>query len=60
MENKKMVAGIFTLLGLGIVVSLIIASNKNNGRGKSFLKKSKRLASDLKGKFVEFVDQLSE
>jgi hypothetical protein len=60
MDNKKLAAGIFTLLGIGIAVSLIIASKKGNRMGKDFLKKTKRLGQDLKGKFGEFVDELSE
>jgi len=55
-----MAAGILTLLGLGIGVGLILYSKKFNGAPDRLLKKSKRLSRDLKGKFSEFVDQVTD
>jgi hypothetical protein len=60
MNNKKMAAALLTLVGLGITASLIFYSKKNSRNGKNLLKKSRRIGSELKGKFSEFVDQLSD
>ena len=55
-----MAAGILTLVGLGIGVGLILCSKKFSGVPDTLLKKSKRLSRDLKGKFSEFVDQVTD
>jgi hypothetical protein len=60
MNNRKMAAGILTILGVGIAISLILSSKKGRQTGRNFLKKGTRLTEDLKGKFIEFVDQVSD
>jgi gas vesicle protein len=58
MTNRKIVAGILTGLATGAVISLILSTKQGRRAGKEVLKKSNRLADDLKGKFNEFVDQM--
>jgi hypothetical protein len=60
MDNKKMAAGLLALLGLGVATGLLFFSKKNTRSGKNLLKKSRQVASELKGKFSEFVDQVSD
>jgi hypothetical protein len=60
MDNKKMTAGLLAILGLGVAAGLIFFSKKNTRSGKNLLKKSRRVATELKGKFSEFVDQVSD
>jgi len=55
-----MTAGFLALLGLGLTAGLILFSKKNSRTGKNLLKKSSRLGSELKGKFGEFVDHISD
>ncbi len=55
-----MAAGLLALLGVGLTAGLIFFSKKNTRSGKSLLKKSRQVASELKGKFSEFVDQVSD
>jgi uncharacterized protein YoxC len=60
MNNKKVAAGILTILGAGLAISLLLSSKKGRQTSKNLLKKGNRFAEDLKGKFSEFVDQLSD
>jgi hypothetical protein len=60
MNNNKTAAGVLTLLAFGIAVSFLLASKKYDKPGRNFLKRTKRLTSDLKEKFGTFVDELSE
>ena len=59
MANNKVVAGILTGLAAGAVVSLILSTKKGRKAGREVLNKTSRLSDDLKGKFNEFVDQMS-
>ena len=54
-----MTAGILTILGVGIAISLILSSKKGRQTGGNLFKKGNRLTEDLKGKFNEFVDQVN-
>ena len=60
MNNKKIAAGFLVILGAGIVVSLLLNSKKGRQARRDLLRKGNRLTEDLKGKFNEFVDQVSE
>jgi len=59
MANNKVVAGILTGLAAGAVVSLLLSTKKGRKAGREVLNKTSRLSEDLKGKFNEFVDQMS-
>ena len=60
MDNRKTAAGLLAIIGMGIAVSLILFSKKETRTGKIFMKKTKQLTEDLKGKFGELVDQVSD
>jgi hypothetical protein len=60
MNNNKTAAGFLALLALGLTAGLILFSKKNRGTSKNLLKKSRQLGSELKGKFSEFVDHVSD
>jgi gas vesicle protein len=60
MNNRKMAAGILTIVGAAIAVALILSSKKGRNTGKNLLKKGDRLKEDLKGKFNDFVDRVSD
>jgi hypothetical protein len=60
MNNRKMAAFLLTVVGAGIAVALILSTQKGRNKGKDLLKKGDRLTEDLKGKFNEFVDRVSE
>ena len=55
-----MAAGILTVLGAGILISLLLSSKKGRQTGKNLLNKGNRFAEGLKGKFSEFIDQMSD
>jgi hypothetical protein len=60
MQNKKMAAGLLALLGLSLTAGLILFSKKNSRTSKNLLKKSRQIGSEIKGKFSEFVDHVSD
>lgn len=55
-----MAAGILTIVGAAIAVALILSTKKGRNTGKNLLKKGDRLTEDLKGKFNDFVDRVSD
>lgn len=55
-----MAAGILTIVGAAIAVALILSTKKGRSAGKNLLKKGDRLSEDLKGKFNDFVDRVSD
>ena len=59
MNNKKIVAGILTIVGAGLLISMVLNSKKGRETSRNLLKKGNRLTEDLKGKFNEFVDMVS-
>ena len=60
MNNRKMAAVLLTVVGAGIAVALILSTQKGRNKGKDLLKKGDRLTEDLKGKFNEFIDRVSD
>jgi hypothetical protein len=60
MNNRKITAGILTILGATIAISLILASKKGRQTSRNLFKKGSRLSEDLKGRFNEFVDQVND
>jgi hypothetical protein len=59
MNNKKIAAGILTIIGAGLLVGMVLSSKKGRQTGRKLLKKGNRITDDLKGKFNEFVDMVS-
>jgi hypothetical protein len=59
MNNKKIAAGILTIIGAGLLVSMVLSSKKGRQTSRNLLKKGNRITEDLKGKFNEFVDMVS-
>jgi hypothetical protein len=55
-----MAAVLLTVVGAGIAVALVLSTQKGRNKGKDLLKKGDRLTEDLKGKFNEFIDRVSD
>ena len=60
MDNRKLFAGILTIVAAGVAISLVLSTKKGRQAGKNLLKKGNRITDVLKGKFNEFVDQVQE
>jgi gas vesicle protein len=60
MSNRKIFAGIITLIAAGAVVGLVLSTSKGRKTSRELWKKGNRLTKDLKEKFNEFVDQLQD
>jgi len=60
MDNRKLFAGILTVVAAGVAVTLVLSTKKGRQTGKNLLKKGNKLTDELKGKFNDFVDQVQE
>jgi hypothetical protein len=60
MENKKLTAGILTILGAALAVGLLLSTKKGRQAKRNLVKKGNRLTDDLKDKFNEFIDHVSD
>jgi gas vesicle protein len=60
MSNRKIFAGIITLIAAGAVVGLVLSTNKGRKTSSELWKKGNRLTKDLKEKFNDFVDQIQD
>jgi gas vesicle protein len=59
MNNKKIAAGILTIIGAGLLVGMVLKTKKGRQTSRNLLKKGNRITDDLKGKFNDFVDMVS-
>lgn len=60
MSNRKIFAGVITLIAAGAVVGLVLSTSKGRKTSSELWNKGNRLTKDLKEKFNDFVDQLQD
>ena len=58
MTNRRIVAGLLTGIAAGVVISLVLSSEKGRGRSKKIFREGNILKDELKGKFNEFIDRV--